>query len=49
MRLSELVYLLFLCLFLGRAEEKGHFRKTVDVYCNTPDSPLRLVVTGMAE
>lgn len=32
-----------------RAEEKGHFRKTVDVYCNTPDSPLRLVVTGMAE
>lgn len=31
-----------------KAEEKGHFRKIVDVYCNTPGSPLRIVVTGDA-
>lgn len=30
------------------ADESGHFRKTVDVYCNTADAPLRIVVTGEA-
>ena len=31
------------------AEQPGHFRKVADVYCNTADSPLRIVVTGTAE
>ena len=31
------------------AENAEHFRKTVTVYCNTKDSPLRLTVKGNAE
>ena len=31
------------------AEETGYFRKTVSIYCNTADSPLRIVVTGTAD
>ena len=30
------------------AENAGHFNKTVTVYCNTKDSPLRLTVKGSA-
>ena len=30
------------------AEKAGHFNKTVTVYCNTKDSPLRLTVKGTA-
>ena len=35
-------------LIVYEADEAGHFRKTVDVYCNTADAPLRVVVTGEA-
>ena len=35
-------------LIIYEADEAGHFRKTVDVYCNTADAPLRIVVTGEA-
>lgn len=35
-------------LIVYEADEAGHFRKTVDVYCNTADAPLRIVVTGEA-
>ena len=31
------------------AEKAEHFNKTVTVYCNTKDSPLRLTVKGNAE
>lgn len=31
------------------ASESGHFRKTVDVFCNIASSPLRIVVTGEVE
>ena len=31
------------------AEQAEHFNKTVTVYCNTKDSPLRLAVKGNAE
>jgi len=31
------------------AEKAEHFSKTVTVYCNADDSPLRLKITGMAE
>ena len=31
------------------AEETGYFHKTVSIYCNTADSPLRIVVTGTAD
>lgn len=31
------------------ASESGHFRKTVDVFCNIASSPLRIVVTGEAK
>lgn len=34
---------------LYAAEETGYFRKTVSIYCNTADSPLRIVVTGTAD
>ena len=30
------------------AEKAEHFNKTVTVYCNTKDSPLRLTVKGTA-
>jgi hypothetical protein len=29
-----------------KPEETGYFRKTVDVYCNAKESPVRLTVTG---
>lgn len=29
-----------------KADESGHFRKTIDVFCNIASSPLRIVVTG---
>ncbi len=32
-----------------RAEQPEHFNKTVTVYCNTKDSPLRLTVSGDAK
>ncbi|WP_296258751.1 DUF1573 domain-containing protein [uncultured Phocaeicola sp.] len=35
-------------LIVYEADEAGHFHKTVDVYCNTADAPLRVVVTGEA-
>lgn len=35
-------------LIVYEADEAGHFRKTVDVYCNTADAPLRIIVTGEA-
>ena len=35
-------------LIIYEADEAGHFRKTVDVYCNTADAPLRISVTGEA-
>ena len=35
-------------LIVYEADEAGHFRKTVDVYCNTADVPLRISVTGEA-
>ena len=35
-------------LIVYEADEAGHFRKTVDVYCNTADAPLRISVTGEA-
>lgn len=35
-------------LIVYEADEAGHFRKTVDVYCNTADAPLCIVVTGEA-
>lgn len=31
------------------AEESGHFRKTIDIYCNVAESPIRLIVSGMAQ
>lgn len=30
------------------AEKAGHFNKTITVYCNTKDSPLRLTINGNA-
>ena len=35
-------------LIVYAADEAGHFHKTVDVYCNTADAPLRIVVMGEA-
>ena len=35
-------------LIVYEADEAGHFHKTVDVYCNTADAPLRMVVMGEA-
>ena len=35
-------------LIVYEADEAGHFRKTVDVYCNTADAPVRISVTGEA-
>ena len=35
-------------LIVYEADEAGHFHKTVDVYCNTADAPLRISVTGEA-
>ena len=35
-------------LIVYEADEAGHFHKTVDVYCNTADAPLRFSVTGEA-
>lgn len=35
-------------LIIYEADEAGHFRKTVDVYCNAADAPLRIIVTGEA-
>ena len=29
-----------------RPEETGYFRKTVEVYCNTKESPVKLTITG---
>lgn len=31
-----------------RADHPEYFRKTVTVYCNTPDSPLKIIVIGNA-
>lgn len=31
------------------ADESGHFRKTIDIYCNVTESPIRLIVSGMAQ
>lgn len=31
------------------ADESGHFRKTIDIYCNVAESPIRLIVSGMAQ
>lgn len=31
------------------ADKNGHFRKTIDVYCNVITSPLRIIVTGNVE
>ena len=31
------------------AEESGRFNKTLTVYCNTKDSPIRLRIKGSAE
>ena len=31
------------------AEDKGRFRKSLTVYCNMDDSPLKLTVVGMVE
>ena len=33
---------------LYEAEDAGYFKKTVTVYCNTENSPLRLTVKGSA-
>ena len=35
-------------LIVYEADEAGHFHKTVDVYCNTADAPLRIHVSGEA-
>ena len=35
-------------LIVYAADEAGHFHKTVDVYCNTADAPLRITVAGEA-
>ena len=35
-------------LIVYEADEAGHFHKTVDVYCNTADTPLRITVVGEA-
>lgn len=35
-------------LIVYEADEAGHFHKTVDVYCNTADAPLRITVAGEA-
>ena len=35
-------------LIVYEADESGHFHKTVDVYCNTADAPLRMHVSGEA-
>ena len=35
-------------LIIYEADEAGHFHKTVDVYCNTADAPLRITVAGEA-
>ena len=31
------------------AEDKGRFRKSLKIYCNTEESPLKLSVSGTAE
>ena len=35
-------------LIVYEADEAGHFHKTVDVYCNTANAPLRITVAGEA-
>ena len=32
-----------------KADHPEHFNKTITVYCNVPDSPLQLKITGDAQ
>jgi len=32
-----------------RPEETEHFSKTVEVYCNAKESPVKLMLTGITE
>jgi len=32
-----------------KPEETGRFNKTVEVYCNANESPIKLILTGVTE
>jgi hypothetical protein len=36
------------CSGLLNPEEEGYFNKTIEVYCNTKESPVKLTIRGMA-